>query len=366
MDDAQQPTPAPTPRPAPAPAGAARRGPATLALLLPPGLALLLPLLAENSLIALGFLWAEPLWCALAAYLVLASLWEGRLALACSLFAGALGAVTLLHRPQAVGPVSPGAGAWGLGLRGCARLAPPPEAPVRVAQLARGPAPFADELAALLDSEAGVFVLYGFSASEATALAGAVQGEARHAEGQPSTRGLSVVVRGSFKPCAAAGDPPGEDLWQRPLPSTHDRGAVAALSFPMVRGGGVLPLLAFRLDQPGGAADWTAWPERQADGAAVLDELVDAIGARHLLVVGEAMAPSGRRRLFSGLASRGLRRVGLPWTWPGPQGAFGGLRLHPGEGAWTGSELEARGAGRLLRAPGQRDGVWVEVGAAGE
>ena len=330
---------------------------------MPAALAWLLPTLGDRSLLVNAALWAEPLGWMAATTAALFAVLDGRPARMLGIVAAALATIAVLHRPVPVGPPAPGSGAWGQALRACARVAPAPEGPVRVAQLARGPAGLDAELGALLDSEAGLFVLYGFDRAEADAVAAAVLGEARHAQGTPAHRSLSVVVRGSFQRCGDDAAAPAADLWQRSLPSTTDRGALAALTFPVVRGAGVLPLLTFRLDGAGPAVAWPAWPGRQADGVQVLHELIEAVGSRHLLVVGEALAPLGRRSLFLGLGARGLRRAALPWTWPGRVSSGRQLRLHPVEGVWTGAELTPGRTGRVRRSGTQRSGTWVEVAA---
>ena len=338
--------------------GTAERLALVAALLLPPLAALLLPPLAERSLLATAALWLEPLWASLALYLMLACAIERRGRLLLGLVVGAISGLALLHRPlpTAERPAKGKLPAWAAPLRACSTLAPPQTAPVRLLQYSRGSGPLGLALRDLQDSGADLFLLTGFDEAEALSLGSRVQGEARHFAAADPTRALSVVVRGAFHPCGAE-----TDVWSRELPSTTERSAQVALSFPAVRGAGVTPLLALRLDGAGAPGDWSGWPRRQADGAAQVAELIGALGASNLVVAGELMAPRGRRALWSAWRLPGLTEAPLPNGWPGPEGAFAGLRLHAVDGLWVGADRALAASGRLGRSGPGRAPVWAEL-----
>ena len=77
-----------------------------------------------------------------------------------------------------------------------------------------------------------------------------------------------------------------------------------------------MPLVTTRLDAPGNAVHWSAWPTRLVEGAQRTAAITRAIDSPRLLLVGDMQGPTTFPQTRSRLIGAGLQPVRVPPTWP--------------------------------------------------
>jgi hypothetical protein len=193
-------------------------------------------------------------------------------------------------------------------------------------------------------------------ADPARALAQALGGESKLLPGPSPDADLALVVRGGFHYCGGR-----EDIWEMPLPRHPGGRARAVLSFPDVRGVGVVPLLVGQLDDAGPLGEWPRWPSRVLGGARQLGALAHALGASHMVVVADARAPRTARQLDGLLMGAGLQPLSVPATWPDRLGPVPALPQHALDRVWVGERWTSLGAATLRGSEHDRRGLLLRI-----
>jgi hypothetical protein len=313
-----------------------------------PSLALLGGAAAANTAFGVVLVLAEPLLLALGLYVVGLFAWHSRWAPCLSVaFTIAIGSVALHRAPDErmsldLGPE------WLRPLRSCALLGKPVEGPVRVISWTVDPDVQLDsEVEALLAYRPDIVVLLGTDGPVlGDTISTALGGEAKFFPGSEGPGGLTAVVRGTFQYCGGT-----EDSWTISLPSAFEDDAQAVVSFPLVEGVGVIPLVVARLDQSHGLSD-LGWSKRVVAGAVRLGEIANTLGTRRMVVLGNLQAPSQAVPLARPLRAAGLRPAATPPNWPAVVAGLPFLPQHALDQVWTGRGWHVQSA-RVLEHGGE-------------
>lgn len=289
----------------------------------------------EGSVVGALVLWGEPLLLLVGVHLVLALLWDHRWGLALATLAGfGLGGLAL-RRPAVPEPVYDLEPEWAARMQACARHPVERRAPLRVMSWTLDPASPLPELSSVSGQSADIYVLHGLAQPAlAEGLAAQLQGEALFLPAGATDHGLALVVRGAFQRCGGA-----EDSWSQAL-GPPGAGGRAVLTFPEVKGVGVVPLVAARLPRPEGELGVAGWPAEVQTGARSLAALARALGAGRVVVVGDFGVPRTFRKAAGALLGAGLREADAPPNWPHRIGSLPGLPLHALERLWVGDEWD--------------------------
>lgn len=280
-----------------------------VALVAPALLGLLLGELSDRTWATAILLLAEPLLLAAAFHLLGLALLARRWATAGALAVGVGVALLAVRLPPPLDPPHKVRPAWTVPLRGCALVASPVNAPVRLLtwSLTAGEPERANPNQ-VLSAQPDLVVLTGVDGPElGRAIGTGLGGESKYFPGEGPGEGLSLVARGSFQYCGNQ-----VDQWTVTLPAASGRTARLVVGFPKVVGKGVVPLLAVQLDRPGSPSQWPQWAERLDEGTRILAALVDAIGPERLVVTVDFEAPSTFRQLAGRLAGSRLVKVPVP------------------------------------------------------
>ena len=305
-----------------------------------------------------ALLWGEPMLLAAALYGVLYLSWERRSAEALSLLFGSILGAVAIHQPATPLPVDGLDAAWSERLRDCASQPERPTGEVRtLIWTLRGSGLSPADLTLIEGQRPDLVVLTGGGLAEpAQALSQALGGESKLLPGPSPDADLALVVRGGFHYCGGR-----EDVWEMPLPRHPGGQARAVLSFPDVRGVGVVPLLVGQLDDPGAMGEWLRWPARVLGGGRQLGALAHALGPNNMVVVADAQAPRTARQLDGLLMGAGLDPLSVPATWPDRLGPIPALPQHALDRAWVGSGWANLGVTTIRGSGHDRRGLLLRI-----
>lgn len=311
-----------------------------------------------KSVATTALLWGEPLLLAAALYGVLYLSWERRSTEALALLFGSILGVVALHQPASPLPVDSLEAAWSDRLRDCASQPERPTGEVRTLTWTLGASGLsAPDLTMIEAQRPDLIVLTGAGLAEtARALSRALEGESKVLPGPTGDADLALVVRGGFHYCGGR-----EDVWEMPLPRHAAGRARAVLSFPDVRGVGVVPLLVGQLDGAGRPADWPRWPSRVLGGGRQLGALAHALGAPSMVVIADARAPRTARQLDGLLLGAGLEPISVPATWPDRIGPLPALPQHALDRAWVGDRWANLGVTTVRGSGHDRRGLLLRL-----
>jgi hypothetical protein len=250
---------------------------------------------------------------------------------------------TSLHLPAEARRMRVTVPGWLRALRGCASLPQPIRTPVRVVTWTVEPhEDLSEAVSSLSDQSPDLVILLGTSdPAQAAPLAEKLGGEMKIIEGNP---GLTAIVRGNFQYCGGA-----QDSWTVDLPG----GAQLALTFPLVKGAGAIPVMIVQLADPSGPIGLGDWSHELVQGVEHIARAVQLVGARRMLVVGNFQAPNGVQVMAQPLRATGLRAVQTPPNWPARLGGFPFLPVHALDQVWAGPAWHAQRA-RSLQGAGQK------------
>lgn len=222
-------------------------------------------------------------------------------------------------------------------VRACAAHAVEPTGPLRVVSWNSGGQPL-QAAEALLDLDADLYVVQELrSPEDLDALSTQLQGTASEVGVQFAEAfagaGTGLVVReGWFGVCGSAQ----EELWTQELGAQGERRALSTLSFPVVDGVGMVPLISVHADRPAGPMELPGWPDTLAQTGAQLARTAAALEAPGVVVLGDTNSHGTFRQMNARMRGAGLAWTGGGASWPARLGPVPMLPLYQLDRAWTG------------------------------
>jgi hypothetical protein len=302
---------------------------------------------------------AEPVALALGVTVTALALLERKNLLAGAIAASMVAGGFALHEDAGgIAVAVPAGPTWVRKLKGCAILAKPTRAPVRLVTWTVDGSDGLDEgVKAILGTQPDIVVLIGTDDPEVgSQIQEALGGEVKFVPSQISgaTTGMLAVVRGSFQYCGGE-----TDEWYLPMPNAPGSGAM--IGFPHVEDIGVVPLIMAHLSPPNGVLDWPNWSRRVVSSLAMTAATAQSIGSRSLVVVGDLQGPPNALALSRPLEAAGLRRAPSGPNWPTQILGMPFWTQHARDQVWTGADWHVQSSRILPSATQSRAPVVVDL-----